>query len=235
MAAPRAIEPSADGSYVLRAGRVYALLVVVNGPTTREELEVALQRDRFVDPVASSPDEWRSDPAPHWPKEPLVTTMANECLVRASAILAGPSGEAYRFDRDRQVEPGATYTFVAVWDFGEAPKHAPSTGAAAPAATSSSSTSTADPPKAEPTGISPGVVIAGITALGVGAWALTKRSRQEERDEKALLRLMEKERRQESVARAEHYLRSGATEREAEELASLDVDQVEHAREGCGA
>jgi hypothetical protein len=209
----RALAPGADGSFVLRPGRHYRLLVIVNGPTTCDELEGALAREGFEGAVASAPQGWDGERPGDWPMESLFATAVNECLVRASGVLRG-GAPGVRFDRDRTIEPGATFTIAQAWDYGTAPevRPDPTTGlAAAPPS-----------PKSDDKG--PKVLaIAAVAGLGVGLYSMWRSSRRYERDEARYQSLQAKAEREELARRVEHYLQHGHSSEEAEHLAERDV------------
>ena len=209
----RALAPAADGAFVLRPGRHYRLLVIVNGPTTCGELEGALVRTGFEAPVASAPQDWDAERPGDWPAESLFATAVNECLVRASGVLR-TAAAGVRFDRDRAIEPGATFTIAQAWDYGPAPEipAAPSTGLAPAAA----------PPKSDDKG--PKVLaVAAVAGLGIGLYSMWRSSRRYERDEARYTSLQAKAEREELARRVEHYLQHGHSSDEAEHLAEREI------------
>jgi hypothetical protein len=207
----RALVPAADGSFVLRPGRHYRLLVIVNGPTTCDELEGALVRAGFETPVASAPQDWDAARPSDWPAESLVATAVNECLVRVSGVLR-TSAAGVRFDRDRPIDAGSTFTLAQGWDYGAAPEvTAGATTGLAPAA-----------PKSDDKG--PKVLaIAAVAGLGVGLYSMWRSSRRYERDEARYASVQAKAEREELARRVEHYLQHGHSSDEAEQLAEREV------------
>ena len=218
----RAIEPAAAGEYVLRAGRRYRLLLVVNGSTSCDALEEALSGVGFNGAVASSPDDWRQAPAdggapPDWPKEPHVEPAANECLVRASGVLAPDGGiRQVSFVRDERIAGGeACYTIVGAWDYGPA-RRMERTGEAPSSSSSSSGSESSSGNK---------LLVGGIMAgLGFGAWSLLKKGKQQQKDEERLLKL---ERARERLALEEQMRELAGAETTTEKVAAVDRAEAE--------
>jgi hypothetical protein len=208
----RALAPSSDGSFVLRPGRRYRLLVVVNGPTTCDELEATLARSGVEEAVASGPRDWESERPTDWPDEALVATAANECLARVSGVLT-PGSPAVRFEHDHPIAPGATYTIALAWDYGPATARLPEerVGAAPPPAKSSE--------RQGPNFLA----IAAVAGLGVGLCSMWRSSRRLERDEARYASQEAKAERNELLRRVDYYLQHGHAPEEAERLADRDV------------
>src|SRR5580693_5984145 len=116
----RSIQPAPDGSLVLRPGRVYRVVLLINGETTVEALGERLVELGFSDRdlCISTPEEWAEDAPGDWPEEPAIDVCANESLVRASGSF---DGDPRQFDRDTPVDDGAAMTVSAAWDYGRAP------------------------------------------------------------------------------------------------------------------
>jgi hypothetical protein len=209
----RALVPAADGLFVLRPGRHYRLLVIVNGPTTCDDLEAALVRGGFHAPVASAPQDWDAERPGDWPAESLFATAVNECLVRVSGVLR-TSAAGVRFDRDHAIETGATFTIAQAWDYGAAPEAAArETTGLAPS-----------PPSPKADDKSPKVLaIAAVAGLGIGLYSMWRSSRRYERDEARYTSLQAKAEREELARRVEHYLQHGHSSDEAERLAEREV------------
>jgi hypothetical protein len=212
----RAIEPAADGTFVLRPGRRYRVLLLVNGPSSCDELEAALVRAGFDEAVCSAPVDWVAERPGDWPNEPLVATAANECLVRVSGVLHG-NVPGVRFSRDQAIEAGATYTIVAAWDYGPAqvaPPPAERTGHASPAHVA--------PVKNNDKG--PRVLaIAAVAGLGLGLWSMWRSSRRYERDQERYASVTARAEREELAARVQHYLEHGHARPDAEDMAEREI------------
>jgi hypothetical protein len=213
----RPVAAAGDG-FVLRPGRVYRLLVVVNGSSSCDALEGALVRAGFVEPVCSAPADWVHDKPEDWPNEPLVATAVNECLVRMSGILRG-NVAGVRFDRDQPIEPGATYTIAAAWDIGEARAPAASV---APERAGQAPPSSRAVVKSDETGqrLLAGAVVVG---LGVGIWSMWRSSRRYERDEARYASVTARAERDELAARVQHYLEHGHARADAEDMAEREI------------
>ena len=211
----RPVLPNAGGGFVLRPGRRYRMLIVLNftgqRETTDHDVERTLESEGFQDPAICTPQDWprertalEESPDP-WPDEPGLEIAANEVLVRGKGSYFG--GRAELFDRDRPVDPGDTvYTIVACWDCGPATRRpGETTGKAEPA------------PKEPNTSKLLAVGIIG-TLIG-GGWLLSRASQKEAKDEEALARLEQKRERGELEERIAGYLAGGASQEQAEQLA----------------
>ena len=212
----KGIALDADGTLALRGGRRCRLLVVVTGPTTCDALEQALARRGLEDVIASAPQDWQAERPADWPKEPLIPSCANECLVRASAIV----GRSVRLARDEAIEEGAVFTVHAGWDYGPAPAPAARerTGAAAASQPAPSASTPA-------TNNNNGQLVkAGLlVAFGFGLWSFMSYRRKEEADEERLALAAARAHRDELLARAEHYFKQGESEQEAQAHAERDM------------
>ena len=211
----RPVAPTAEGTFVLRPGRRYRLLLLVNGPSSCDELEGALVRAGFDEAVCSAPGDWSVERPGDWPNEPAVAAAANECLVRTSGVLVG-NVPGVRFARDQTIEPGATYTVTAAWDYGQArPREAVAerAGLASPAS--------AAPAKGDK---GPRVLaIAAVAGLGLGLWSMWRSSRRYERDEERYASVTARAEREELAARVQYYLEHGHARPEAEDMAEREI------------
>jgi len=217
----RAITTTADGGFVLRPGRHYRMLCVVNGPTTCDDLEATLAATGFQDVAATAPQDWASErpgePDP-WPMEPLVATAANEALVRVKGAFFGSGAES--FDRDRPIDSGeATYTIAAAWDCG------PATRKRAMATTTGKEEVTREGSDTQKL-----LIALGVGTLVVGGISLHRANKREARDEEALARLEQKRLRSEFDERIAKYLAGGATRCEAERMAERSMAAEEARR-----
>jgi hypothetical protein len=210
----RPLAPTAEGAHVLRPGRYWRLLVVVNGQTDCDELEAALVEAGFDGPVCSTPQDWAEERPDDWPKEPLVSPAANECAVRASGALR--SEGPVRFERDRRIGEGATYTIVAAWDYGP-------TGAGRAAELGRERAEHVggvadDPVKRDR------VLAAVVVALaGLGFWQMTRSSKRVEKEESKFAHLSARADRDELTRRVEHYLSRGHSQDEAADFADREM------------
>jgi hypothetical protein len=181
----RPLLADADGSFVLRTGRIARLLLVINGETTCEAVEKALSARGFDRPGVSAPGDWSQEAPSDWPREPIVQAHVNECLVRASGLLRGAAGApAVRIERDAPVGDGATFTVAAAWDYGE-PRSVETSGAAAPASKSASAAKASGGGK-----VIAGVLLGGI---GLGVWHMARSSKRLEREEERYAKLRGRE------------------------------------------
>jgi hypothetical protein len=222
----RALQVQSDGSFVLRGDRCYRLLLVINGPTTCAAVEAALTRGGFENPMCSAPQDWEAGEKPEkprdWPKEPLLSTAANECLVRMSGALRTSGVPAVAFHRDSAIEPGATFTIAAAWDYCDAPRVEQRAGAAAPAPAVSAAAGTAAAKSASPNGAK----FFGAAAIGLagwGIWRLLGQSRKNERDEERYVKLRAESDMTALRTRAQHLVDQGYSEPDAEERAAREI------------
>ncbi len=229
----RAIAPGADGSFTLRSGRLYRLLVLINGPPAEAELEGALVKSGFseADLALSSERTWRFERPHDWPAEPLPAIAANEQLARISGSFMGGT---IRIRPDTPIAGGGTFTILAAWDYGPArAHHAPeaegeTTGAARPRP---------DPMKV--------VLLAGsaaaLTGIGWAAWRAVSLNRRVRRDEERLKSLALRADRARMAGRVRALMSEGHTPRDAEAIAATERDQGfkedpdPHACPQCGA
>jgi hypothetical protein len=213
----RPVAPTAGGAFVLRPGRHYRMLVVVNMTNdhpTDVQLEEQLAADGFQDAAISLPQDWSNDLARdlEWPSEPVVSIAANEVLVRGKGAFFGHGSE--HFDRDRPIDPtDAKYSVAACWECGPATR-APAleqTGAAAPAG---------DKPKSDTSKL---VALGVIGTLLGGGWLLSRQSAKEAAQEEALARLEQKRERGELEERIAKYLANGVSREQAERQAEREI------------
>jgi hypothetical protein len=203
-------------------------MVVVTGPTTCDALEQVLARHGLEAAIASAPQDWQAERPADWPKEPLIPSCANECVVRVSAIVA----RSVRLARDQPIEDGAVFTVHAAWDYGPAPAPASRehTGAAATAPPTPAAAATA-------TGNNNGQLIKAslLVAFGFGLWSFMSSRRKEEAEEERLALAAARAHRDELLARAEHYFKQGESEQEAQAHAERDMASRELAmlEEAC--
>lgn len=129
----RYLSPGPDGTVGFRHGRIYRMLLVVNGPCDVEDVEELLTRNGFVAPVSSTPDTWDEEKPDDWPAEGALRLSVNECPLRVSGIYEGDAELHIRQDTPIG-RTGATVTVAQAWDYGEAPST--STGQASAPATS---------------------------------------------------------------------------------------------------
>ena len=215
----RPVLPSAGGGFMLRPGRRYRMLVVLNftndRETTDQDVERTLEREGFQDPGVCTPHEWPTelkalahggDP---WPVEPGIAVAANEVLVRAKGSFFAPRPEI--FDRDRPIDPGDTvYTVVACWDCGPATRRPgmEATGAAA-----------AEAKTRDPNAPSKLIALGLLGLVGTGAVLLARAGQKGAKEEETLAKLEQRRERGELEERIAGYLAGGATQEQAEILA----------------
>ena len=171
MSAPnRPVGPGADGSFTLRPGRLYRLLVMVNGAPTVDELAGAMLKIGFSGPdlaLSVSADDWSDEAPPDWPTETVPTIAANEHLVRTSGSF---SGARMRVLRDTPIAGGGTLTIAQAWDYGPAQEPEQRTGAALPQE-----------------GRHGGILLAGVLAVtGIAAWRFIATGRRLQAEEERL-------------------------------------------------
>jgi hypothetical protein len=169
----RAIARSvADGSTVLRPGRFYRLLLVVNGAPLLEELDAAMTKLGFAGhdlAISPSDEQWPSERPIDWPEEILPDIAVNEQLVRVSGSFVG---RAIRVLLDTPIAGGGTHTVWQAWDVG--PGRSPDeTVAGAPPSEQAAQ------PKSH-TGL---FVCVALGAIGFGAWQYVSNSRRLEKEE----------------------------------------------------
>jgi hypothetical protein len=196
---------------VLRRGRVYRLLITVNGATSAEAVGEVLEQLGFDDLHLATPDEWDEQRPDDWPDEPLAELAANECQVRASGCYRVPHA---RFERDTPVEAGATLTIAGAWDHGPAPatRGIERTGAAAPAKKDDA---------AKP--MQP-LVLVGLGLAGFGMWKLLASNRKEERDRERLAKAAMAVERQQMAERVHTLVGRGHSLDEASRLATSEAE-----------
>jgi hypothetical protein len=206
---------AAGEAFVLRPGRRYRLLILVNGPSSCDALESALVRAGFEDPVCSAPADWSQDKPEDWPSEPIVPSEANECLVRMSGVLRG-NVAGVRFGRDQPIEPGATFTIVAAWDYGEADPPAPRVASGQAPAQGA--------PVAKRDDVGPRLLaVAAIASVGFGVYTLMRSSRKYERDQTRYAAVTARAERDELAARVQYYLEHGHARSDAEDMAEREI------------
>jgi hypothetical protein len=212
----RPLAPGVDGAFVLRPGRRYRLVLLVNGPSSCDELEGVLVRAGFEHPVCSAPGDWEAERPADWPSEPLVATAANECLVRTSGVLRG-NVPGVPFARDQGIESGATYTIVAGWDYGEAraPQRADDRVGQAPPTSAALAKSNDTGPRV--------LAVAAVAGLGLGLWSMWRSSRRYERDEERYASITARAERDELAARVHYYLEHGHARPDAEDMAEREI------------
>ena len=216
----RVVSPTADGGYLLRPGRHYRLLVVVNTSGSRRptdlEFERTLADEGFQDVATALPSDWTPELVAEleWPEEPALTPAANEILVRVKGAFF--ADVPTRFDRDLPIDPSdGTYSIVACWECGAATR-----------APGSERTAGAAPEEKKEGGSSKLVAIGVVGALVGGGWLLSRRGQREQAQEEALLRLEQKAQRTELEDRVAAYLATGASREDAERRAERDVATV---------
>ena len=211
----RLVSPTAAGGFVLRPGRHYRLLLVVNvvsGATSDLELEEQLTAEGFQDAAVTAPPDWTEELREElaWPDEPAIETAANEVLVRAKGAYF--SHRADHFERDRPIGGGnATYTIAALWDCGAA-QRAPGLEVVGKGEA-----------QAEGGQTSKLVAIGIIGTLIGGGWLLSRQGQKEAAQEEALLKLDQKRERSEIEERIATYLAGGASQEQAEKRAEREM------------
>jgi hypothetical protein len=218
MVPSRLLAAAPDGSHVLRPGRLYRLVVVVNGATTIEALGDALIASGFDehDLCISAPEDWQYERPADWPDEgPAPEVAANECAVRASGSYR--AGSAARYQRDRAIEPGATYTIARCWDYG---------AAAAPERVGAGATTTADKGAASGLFERP-LLLGGIALAGLFGWRMIENNRKEERERARLLRAATQIEREEVAKRVHELLAGGHGREEAHRIAEGEREDRE--------
>jgi hypothetical protein len=123
----RSVAQTADGATVVRPGRRYRLLLLVQGPTDTKTLIACLASCGFGSIGVSLPDDWSKHRPKDWPDEGMYALMDGQCLIRASAEVhrRGP----VRVECDNDIEPGAVMRLIETWDCGEAESPVTRTGA----------------------------------------------------------------------------------------------------------
>lgn len=218
MATNRPIAAQADGSVVLRGGRYWRLLGIVNMASKKGvdcvDVEDALAQVGFDAPIVSAPQDWKDERPDDWPREDLHATNANECIVRASGALT--PGEPLSIPRDWKITDGVTLSVVQAWDYGAAPE-LEQTGAKSPEKKEDETRSR--------------VLIAMVLGLtGFGLFSLYKGNKKGEKDENRYASLAARADRDELAHRVQHYLQHGHTEAVAAELAEREVAALESRR-----
>jgi hypothetical protein len=166
----RPLWPGADGSFTLRDGRLYRLLLVVNGAPTVDELAGAMLKLGFSGhdlALSICAEDWADEMPPDWPAETTPSIAANEHLVRVSGSF---SGARMRVMRDTPIAGGGTLTIAQAWDYGPARSPEQSTGAARP--------------REDRRG---GILLAGVLAVtGIAAWRFISTGRRLQAEEERL-------------------------------------------------
>jgi hypothetical protein len=222
----RPIPAGVDGSFTLRTGRLYRLLLVVldanelDGTPTADELADALIRIGFGgDDLALSmnPEEWAEERPPDWPEEAAAAISANEHLVRASGSFAGGR---MRVLRDTPIAGGGTLTIVQAWDYGPALE---------PGQREALTTTGAG--GASPTPDRSNVLVVGVLAVtGIAAWNFMKTGRRLEKEEEKFFSLEARADRARMGARIRDLMSEGYTPTDAEAVAAHErITNAEHA------
>ena len=206
----RAIQPEADSSLILYPGHIYRLLLIVNGPTTVEDLARALVASGF-DPTllqCSAPDEWRRHRPGDWPSEPAPSVHVNECLVRVTARFIAP--HPLQFVRDLPIDPGASFTIAAAWDYVRGLGERGAGGAGMMRV--GQAPSMGDTPQKSGTVLP---LLAGAAMVGIGIWATWRAQKRIDKDSLRMRELMEF---------SEHEERKALAARAGEMAARAELD-----------
>jgi hypothetical protein len=211
---------SVDGSILLRAGRFYRLLLVVNEAPLVEELQRAMAHVGFDGhdlALSASDDQWPDERPADWPAETLPDVAANEQLVRVSGSF---SGRTLRVLVDTPIAGGGTFTIWQAWDAGPGrPADEETTGAIATGAPPAGAKS--------PTGV---FVCLALGALGVGAWRFIANARRLEREEERLQALEARAERGRLGARIRELMTGGYPEGDATAIAAAEsMARADHA------
>lgn len=211
--------PSADGSHVLRPGRAYRLLLVVNGASSIEDLaETFFQSGFSPDGFAiSGPKRWPEDRPPDWPDEPTVAIAANECHVRVSGPFVGSEdGRPIRFDPDLPIVGGqALYSIVALWECRRDLRSSPTRSGGAPPSAAVGVALPAEEKSKPPIGM---LVTAG-TLFAIGFWQHRRSEQRFARETRRMRQLIGDQDRERLDARVRALLGEGLDRRAAEEVA----------------
>jgi hypothetical protein len=212
----RALSVGADGSFTLRPGRLYRLLVVVNGNPQAGELESAMTRIGFARhdvAISSSAADWAEERPHDWPEEPASALAANESLARISGSF---SGGAMRVLRDTPIAGGGTFTIVGAWDYGSAPTEIDATTGASARSSSADGKRTA--------------ILIGTAALvtGIAVWNFMSSSRRLEREEERYNSLAARAERARVGARIQQLMREGHSPGDAEAIAVTESAIPDH-------
>ena len=212
----RPISAGADGSLTLRPGRLYRLLVVVNGNPEEGELEAAMTKIGFAGhdvAISSSATDWAEERPHDWPEEPLPALAANESLARVSGSFAGGT---MRVLRDTPIAGGGTFTIVGAWDYGAAPAEVDTTSGAAPGSSS-------------PDGKRAAILI-GTAALvtGIAVWNFMSTSKRLEREEERYNSLAARADRARLGTRIRQLMSEGHSPRDAEAIAVTESPIADH-------
>ena len=208
MSAPnRLLSPGADGSFTLRQGRLYRLLLVVNGSPPTGELADALCKLGFAGhdlALSTSAQEWAEEQPPDWPAEALPAIAANERLVRASGSFLGAR---MHVRRDTPIAGGGTLTIAQAWDYGPALDPAEErTGGTPPVDDRRSS-----------------VLVCGVLAVtGIAAWSFMRSGRRLEREEERFNALEMRAERARVGARIRALMSEGYPPGDAEAIATSE-------------
>ncbi len=131
----RSVGQTADGATVVRPGRRYRLLLLVQGPTDTKNLIACLTSCGFGSIGVSLPDDWQKHRPKDWPDEGMYGLMDGQCLIRVSAEVHRRA--PVRVEGENEIEPGALLRILETWDCGEAESSVARTGAAELARSSS--------------------------------------------------------------------------------------------------
>jgi hypothetical protein len=211
---------AADGSTVLRAGRFYRILLVVNGAPLLEELEAAMTKLGFAGhdlAISPSDEQWANERPAHWPAKALPEIAINEQLVRVSGSFAGRS---IRVLVDTPIAGGGTYTAWQAWDVGPSRDPEQRTGAGAPAE---------GPQEPRPhTGL---FVCLALGAVGFGAWQYIATARRLEKEEERFNALEARAERARVGGRIRELMTNGFPEGDAAAIATSE--SLVHAEEAA--
>lgn len=203
----RYLAPGPDGTVGFRHGRIYRMLLVVNGPCDVEDVEALLERNGFAQLASSTPDSWQEEKPDDWPAEGALRISVNECPLRTSGIYEGEAELHIRSDTPIG-RTGATLTVAQAWDYGEPP--ATSTGQS--------------PAAAQPRSPLPIVGAAIASMVGIGIW---QHYSAQKRMEKARAQMLAADTKAEELSVAERM--KALTDRGySDEEAAAFVDHEDH-------
>jgi hypothetical protein len=207
----RPIGRTSDGATVLRPGRHYRLLLVVEGATDTNALAASLAGAGLVGERVgiSLPADWSKERPADWPDEDNIALTDAQSLIRVS----GPcfARVPVRIEAPTTIEPGAHFRVLDAWDYGEAQGAPP-----APAIVKAG----AAPKEDEATGRGKKLFFGAVAIAGVAiGWNWLSAKKREERDEERLLKLAERAER-EDLSQSMHELMSGGMTR-AEAIAAM--------------
>lgn len=123
----RPIDLTEDGSVALKRGRLYRLVLLVNGAAKEADVLEALAAWGFAeqDTAISGAEQWEDDCPSDWPEEQAHEPAVNERVFRASGSLAGRS---LAIGRDYAIAGGAaTASVLEAWDYGPTNRFEPAT------------------------------------------------------------------------------------------------------------